>query len=189
MTTKFKTKICPTCGIEKDRSEYYKKGSTVSYRCKPCSLIECKKKASKYIGKYLERQNEWRRKQEATNPDYVARRKALKKIRYEIRKDELNDARREDWANNPFCSAKAHHRRKDVKNRTPKWVNTKDILSIYALCPKGFHVDHIIPLKGFIDGRPVTGLHVPYNLQYLTPEDNHKKYNLITETYLASIPC
>ena len=36
-----------------------------------------------------------------------------------------------------------------------------------------WEVDHIIPLQG----ENVCGLHVDYNLQYLTPEENGKKGN------------
>jgi hypothetical protein len=182
----FTSKICPSCGIDKLRADYYKKGDTVSHKCKLCSLADSKDRAPKYFGKYAEYCKAWKREQEATNPEYVARRKALKKIRYDIRKNELNDARREDWLTNPYCSARKHYRRKDVKNRTPRWVDSTEILAFYAACPKGFHVDHIVPLKGLIDGRPVTGLHVVWNLQYLTAEENHKKHCRITETYLAS---
>lgn len=49
----------------------------------------------------------------------------------------------------------------------------KEIQEIYRKCPKGYHVDHIIP----INGDNVSGLHVPWNLQYLTPEENCKKGN------------
>lgn len=186
MKKPFINKICPICKVDKPRSDYYKKGNTVSHKCKVCSLVDIRSRASKYFGKYSEYQNEWRRSQLANNSAYNERRKLLKKIRYDLRKEEINASRRADWANNPFCSARKYYRRKDVKNRTPKWVDSNEVLIIYANCPKGLHVDHIIPLKGLIDGRPVTGLHVPWNLQYLSSEENHKKHCRITENYLAS---
>ena len=68
-----------------------------------------------------------------------------------------------------------------AKGRTPPWVSKEALLSIYANCPKGREVDHIIPIKGLIDGRRVCGLHVPWNLQYLTPTENRKKKNRISE--------
>ncbi len=183
----FTFKICPRCGISKSRSEYYKKGNNVSHKCKPCSLIDIKSRQDKYIGKYIEYQNKWRREKYATDPEYVAKQQSYKKARYDIKKDEINAKRREIWATIPDCAARKHYRRKDVKDRTPIWINPNNFLPIYANCPKGFHVDHIIPLKGLIDGRPVTGLHVPWNLQYLTAAENRKKHCRITEEYLAAI--
>lgn len=56
---------------------------------------------------------------------------------------------------------------------TPSWANLEKIKEIYNNCPKGMHVDHIIPLRG----RLVSGLHVENNLQYLTPSENFKKSN------------
>lgn len=56
---------------------------------------------------------------------------------------------------------------------TPLWADLSKIKEIYNSCPKGFHVDHIIPLRGSL----VCGLHVENNLQHLPASDNHKKRN------------
>lgn len=71
---------------------------------------------------------------------------------------------------NKANSAKRHAAK---LNRTPKWVDQKAISEIYQNCPPGHDVDHIIPLQG----RNVSGLHVPANLQYLTCTENRSKGN------------
>jgi hypothetical protein len=55
----------------------------------------------------------------------------------------------------------------------PAWVDLGEIERIYISCPKGYQVDHIVPL---INDK-VCGLHVPWNLQYLTAKDNAVKGN------------
>lgn len=62
----------------------------------------------------------------------------------------------------------------------PKWADLLKIEEIYKNKPEGYHVDHIIPLKG----KEVCGLHVENNLQYLTPFDNISKSNTFKEEYL-----
>lgn len=60
-----------------------------------------------------------------------------------------------------------------IEERTPIWSDLELIDAFYKACPIGYHVDHIIPLRG----RLVSGLHVLSNLQYLTAEDNLIKNN------------
>ena len=50
-----------------------------------------------------------------------------------------------------------------------------EIQEFYRNTPKGYHVDHIIPLRG----KNVSGLHVMSNLQYLLAEENMRKYNKV----------
>lgn len=64
--------------------------------------------------------------------------------------------------------------RRELKaNRVPSWANLEAIKEIYNNCPDGYHVDHIVPLRGDL----VSGLHVENNLQYLLAEENIKKSN------------
>ena len=68
-------------------------------------------------------------------------------------------------------------------NRTPSWLTPIDFERIeneYKLAAiltklwgESWHVDHIIPLQG----KMVSGLHVPSNLQVLRGKDNVKKAN------------
>jgi len=93
---------------------------------------------------------------------------------------ELMDQLRRNWLNrNPGYMAIAAHNNKDIRRQaTPSWVNQNEIVSIYANCPSGYQVDHIIPIKGkTVEGYRVSGLHVPWNLQYLTKMENIAKNN------------
>ena len=55
--------------------------------------------------------------------------------------------------------------------RTPLWADLAAIKDFYKNCPPGFHVDHVIPMRGLI----VSGLHVLENLQYLPATENLRK--------------
>lgn len=57
---------------------------------------------------------------------------------------------------------------------TPSWVDKNELNAVYKTAlDAGMHVDHIIPLVH----PDVCGLHVPWNLQLLTPSDNCRKGN------------
>lgn len=65
------------------------------------------------------------------------------------------------------------------KSAMPQWVSVPEIKKVYKKCPKGLEVDHIIPIQG----KNISGLHVPWNLQYLTREENAVKSNSFDGTY------
>lgn len=75
--------------------------------------------------------------------------------------------------NNPALVNAACALRKQQKRKA--WLPGHDeaLREIYANCPRGYHVDHIVPLNHEL----VCGLHVPWNLQHLTEAENCSKKN------------
>ena len=81
-------------------------------------------------------------------------------------------------------NAKTSKRRALKLQATPDWLTAaqlEEMVDIYKQAKeleqiffnRKFHVDHIVPLQG----KDVCGLHVPWNLQILTAEENIKKGN------------
>lgn len=83
---------------------------------------------------------------------------------------------------NIYHNIQANKRRAAKLQRTPKWLTDGDLFEIEciytyaaALNKVGlvYHVDHIIPLQGKI----VSGLHVPENLRVIPARENISKRN------------
>lgn len=103
---------------------------------------------------------------------------------YKENKTHRNNLSNKHYINNKsMYIAKSAKRRAAKLQRTPKWIKDvfiKEINIIYEraklikiFTDEEWHVDHIIPLQG----KTVSGLHVPWNLQLLPASENLSKGN------------
>jgi hypothetical protein len=149
-------KICSVCKQEKSLTEFYKQSDGkfgVASRCKICLLAANKKYFKpEMAATYTSR---WRNKEGNKEKSLAARRQWQKdNLQYDAYRASIYRARK--------------------RNQCPSWADLDKIKAIYLACPIGYHVDHIIPLKGL----KASGLHVENNLQYLLPKENLSKRNL-----------
>ena len=153
---------CSLCNSKKQINEFYLRsnGTVSEYKCKHCLSL---KRQDKYQTDY-EKVRECNRKAvsefQKRNPD----KNSEKVARYNAKK----------------------------KNAFPKWLSQEDISkikSIYKLCRAiskktgvPHQVDHIVPLNG----KDCSGLHVPWNLQVITKDENLRKSNKLIEDIVCS---
>jgi len=104
--------------------------------------------------------------------------KAQNRKRWAEESDMMRDRSRKYYASDPAkYAARAAASRAERLKRVPDWLTDEqrsEIRDFYVEAKQnGMHVDHIVPLRG----KMVSGLHVPWNLQLLTPEENQRKNN------------
>lgn len=103
----------------------------------------------------------------STNPNTYVKSRLKNKEKFAIYSKEYRKTHKKEKA------AKEAKRRGLKLNATPKWSDLEQISNFYKNCPIDMEVDHIIPLKNDM----VCGLHVSYNLQYLTKQENRVKHS------------
>lgn len=143
----------------------------VSYnRCKTCHEINVAKQKLRpeFKAKHSARDKAWKLR----NPE--GRKQAV--TNWELKNPDHKRIRTKEWERRNPERVKAKKKRmgsaqKRARRQRPPWVDRSMLRAIYAACPPGHSVDHIIPLKG----KTVSGLHVPWNLQYLTQSENSTK--------------
>lgn len=178
-------KECRICKLIKLSESFYSrkesKDGLGSY-CKVCAYEKSRKWKASNPEKLKESDRKSNKKRYQENPEYV---KSLNKKYIENNREKATIghrvANKKHRKNNPrfYVEKEAKHRARKLQ-AMPKWLNEEQlqqIKDIYINCPEGYHVDHIMPLKNKI----LSGLHVPWNLQYLTAEDNIKKSNKLLE--------
>lgn len=149
--------ICTKCLIDKEVSLFYLHSDGRPRRqCKACR----NKSNTEWIKAHPEQLSKSRKQKYADSPQ-----KALEASRQWRKNNLAYDAYR----------AKLYRARKT--QQLVSWASLDKIKEIYLTCPKGYHVDHIIPLKG----KYVSGLHVETNLQHLPARENIIKKNHYAE--------
>lgn len=195
-------KICTKCHLEKPLIEFSKNGEKRRADCKLCNNFRSRRWYDQNSEKKLQENREWK----LANPDKIKeytlkhngsprQKQACKNWRinnleyarqisrtyYSNHRAERSEYNRKHKKENPHIyNAQKALRRALQLNATPKWSDLKEIRMIYKEAKDiskqtgvVHHVDHIIPLNGKI----VSGLHVPNNLQIITAIDNLKKSN------------
>lgn len=168
------SKVCKNCSTEKPLSEFYfnKTKDTHFSECKVCNKL----RSSKWNKQNKEQYKNNCKNHKMNNPSLY---KEYKKKEYNknIEKYKQNSkAYRNSKHGKGVRQALGRERELAKSHATPKWLTKEQrqqMKDIYINRPKGFHVDHIHPLKG----ENFCGLHVPWNLQYLPAAENIRKRN------------
>ena len=162
-------KNCTKCGIEKELTEFHastKHSTGRKSRCKECVSQAPNNYYIQNKSKINSRSIEWRK----SNPE---RFKEIKKL-YRTNNKESIAAYDSKWnKDNPYSSCHLGSRRRARGQLLISITHKEAIKEIYKNCPVGHHVDHIVPLNGKL----VSGFHVPWNMQYLSAEANMRKGN------------
>ncbi len=167
---------------------YIRKDGKVAAKCRVCR--EKTRDRKKENAQQLKRYHELHEEKLASQREY--QRKNRDKYRAASRKwrennpEKMLDSKKNWYKNNIGRSrAKSMERYARKRNRTPPWLTSehkKQIEQFYIEARRlsgetgvRYVVDHIHPLHG----ANLCGLHVPWNLQILTNEENVRKHNKV----------
>jgi hypothetical protein len=184
-------KRCTRCGDTKLLVEFgkFKRGQFgLRPTCKVCRQAECaawRAANPDYRARYYEknktRESAVERAHTALGLRKPRRGKEEQQAYYQANKERLQQASLK-WARKHAGKAAARTRMRQCRMRqaTPAWANSEAIRHFYVLAQElttttgiKHHVDHIVPLAG----ESVCGLHVEWNLQVLSFDQNIRKSN------------
>lgn len=196
-------KRCNKCNTEKEPTEFHKHSSSADgkgYMCKICHNASHREWRKANPGKARESG----KRRYLLNPD---KQKELSRKHYRLNSTLHNEQRKNRVKQNPEKYKRIHGKanakwkkenpgkwnaiaakyRASKYKATPKWLTDshwEEIEELYMLAQElawlnngeVFAVDHIVPLQG----KNVSGLHVPWNLQLLPKVLNSSKGNRVT---------
>lgn len=194
-------KLCKICDLEKDLYNFSSRKGTkdgLLTSCKQCvkeynakyrreNAEKIKQYAKSMVGFYRDSRKKYHKIYRSEHVDQVTIQKNLW-YKNNIAKSKIKSKK---WSSNnrDKCNATRAKRRAAMKNALPLWLTKIQIIEISEFFTKAkllnvetgivHHVDHIIPLQNKL----VCGLHVPWNLQLLTPSENSSKKNKFDGTY------
>jgi len=184
-------KQCKECKVFKSKKSYHldKHGRDgLKATCKACRLKKLKvycdanrEKLREYARNHKEQRYEWLKQDRKLNPK---KHKKRQQAYYKTHKKHIEEYYNKYFTSRPGYMAyiRANQTWKN-HNRMPKWLTKEHKEEIYQwyrdcaelqwLSEERLVVDHIVPLNG----KNVSGLHVPWNLQILTNSENSRKGN------------
>lgn len=184
-------KTCIRCNITKNETDFSFRKDTKKYHntCKACKCdltrswaknnpdhikARCREYYLQNMEIIKEKARNWRKK----NIERVRLKDKIKQkntcpviLRYYSRKYRQKNKHKVN-SNSSFY-------RKKKRQSKLNYVYKAEINEFYKNCPEGMQVDHIIP----VTNKLVSGLHVPWNFQYLTRKENQLKCNKFDLTH------
>jgi 5-methylcytosine-specific restriction endonuclease McrA len=198
-----------TTNIPKTRAEAKATGAAYYFTGEPCKhghiaprktkgvCIECMKlewqRGNETRAEYFAEYNKSEAGQKAKRGYYERNKEAVVE-RAQSRPTEAKNAYKKAYkiANPDLYRELVNARRRRFRQATPKWLTAEDKLQIrmkYRLAIElsrrlgvPHAVDHIVPLQG----EEVCGLHVPWNMEVITQEENLKKSNKLVDPTLPA---
>ena len=194
-----------TTNLPKTRAEAKAQGAAYYFTGEPCkhghiaprktkgACVECLKlewqRGNETRAEYFKAYNKSEAGQKAKREYYEKNKEAVIE-RAQARTAERKQAyrRAHKQANPDLYKELVSLRRRRFRQATPKWLSAEQKLEIrlkYRLAIElsrrtgvRHAVDHVVPLQG----ENVCGLHVPWNLEVITQDENLKKSNKLVDT-------